>query len=189
MTTPSAPRGTGSAPSLCLVLRRPGRGRLRCARHGAPAHPACRRPLADADAARRRSTPAQPGADPISLLAWLFTPIFQTMFIILVAVYEFLGDLGVPAAIGWAIIVADPHRPGRGHPALPAPARLAAPDAAPPARDQGDPAALQGRPDQGAASPSRSCSRSAASARSPAACRCCSRCRSCSSCTRSSRTG
>ena len=48
-------------------------------------------------------TPAQPG-DPVSTLAWLFTPIFQAMFIVLVAVYDFLGALGVPAAIGWAIV-------------------------------------------------------------------------------------
>jgi YidC/Oxa1 family membrane protein insertase len=50
-------------------------------------------------------TPAVPGADPISFLAWLFTPIFQAMFIILVAVYDFLTALGAPAAIGWAIVV------------------------------------------------------------------------------------
>jgi YidC/Oxa1 family membrane protein insertase len=50
-------------------------------------------------------TPASPGSNPIDLLAWLFTPIFQTMFIILVGVYAFLENLGVPAAIGWAIIV------------------------------------------------------------------------------------
>ncbi len=50
-------------------------------------------------------TPAQPGADPISLLAWLFTPIFQAMLIIMVGVYSFLWSLGVPAAIGWAIVV------------------------------------------------------------------------------------
>jgi len=49
--------------------------------------------------------PASPKADPVSFLAWLFTPIFQTMFIILCAVYQFLENLGVPAAIGWAIIV------------------------------------------------------------------------------------
>ena len=48
-------------------------------------------------------TPAPPGADPVSLLAWAFTPIFQAMFIVLVGVYVFLHDLGVPAAIGWAI--------------------------------------------------------------------------------------
>jgi YidC/Oxa1 family membrane protein insertase len=48
---------------------------------------------------------AKPGADPISLLSWAFTPIFQAMFIILVAVYVFLENLGVPAAIGWAIVV------------------------------------------------------------------------------------
>jgi YidC/Oxa1 family membrane protein insertase len=50
-------------------------------------------------------TPASPGSNPIDLLAWLFTPIFQAMFIILVGVYAFLENLGVPAAIGWAIIV------------------------------------------------------------------------------------
>jgi YidC/Oxa1 family membrane protein insertase len=50
-------------------------------------------------------TPAQPGADPVSLLAWLFTPIFQVLFIILIAVYQFLENLGFPAAIAWAIVV------------------------------------------------------------------------------------
>ncbi len=50
-------------------------------------------------------TPAQPGADPVSFLAWLFTPIFQVMLIIMVGVYSFLVSLGVPAAIGWAIVV------------------------------------------------------------------------------------
>jgi YidC/Oxa1 family membrane protein insertase len=50
-------------------------------------------------------TPAQPGADPVGLIAWLFTPIFQGLFIILVAVYDFLRGLGVPGAIGWAIVV------------------------------------------------------------------------------------
>jgi YidC/Oxa1 family membrane protein insertase len=50
-------------------------------------------------------TPASPGADPISLLAWLFTPIFQGMFLVLVAVYDFLKGLGIPAPIGWAIVV------------------------------------------------------------------------------------
>ncbi len=50
-------------------------------------------------------TPASPGVDPVSLLAWLFTPIFQTMLIILIAVYQFLKDLGVPGAIAWSIVV------------------------------------------------------------------------------------
>jgi YidC/Oxa1 family membrane protein insertase len=49
--------------------------------------------------------PASPGADPVSLLAWLFTPIFQTMFVFLVAVYHVLHEAGVPGAIGLAIIV------------------------------------------------------------------------------------
>ncbi len=48
--------------------------------------------------------PASPDANPISLLAWAFTPVFKAMFIILVAVYDVLTSLGVPAAIGWAIV-------------------------------------------------------------------------------------
>src|SRR5690348_5635817 len=47
-------------------------------------------------------TPAQPGADPASLLSWLFTPIFQVMFIILIAVYQFFVNIGAPGAIAWA---------------------------------------------------------------------------------------
>jgi YidC/Oxa1 family membrane protein insertase len=49
--------------------------------------------------------PAQPGADPVSLLAWLFTPIFQVLFIILAAAYNFFIALGFPGAIAWAIVV------------------------------------------------------------------------------------
>ena len=49
--------------------------------------------------------PAQPGADPLSFLAWLFTPIFQAMFIILVAFYDLFTYIGLPAAIGWAIVM------------------------------------------------------------------------------------
>jgi YidC/Oxa1 family membrane protein insertase len=47
--------------------------------------------------------PAVP-RDPLSLFAWLFTPIFQVMFIFLVAVYAVLHQAGVPGAIGIAII-------------------------------------------------------------------------------------
>ena len=50
-------------------------------------------------------TPAQPGADPFSLLAWLFTPIFQIMFIILIAVYQVLANIGVPGAIAFSIVI------------------------------------------------------------------------------------
>ena len=39
--------------------------------------------------------PAQPGADPLSLLAWLFTPIFQGLFILLVGLYELTGDIAI----------------------------------------------------------------------------------------------
>jgi YidC/Oxa1 family membrane protein insertase len=49
--------------------------------------------------------PASPGADPVSLFAWLFTPIFQVMLIILLAVYQFLEGLRVPGAIAWAIVI------------------------------------------------------------------------------------
>jgi YidC/Oxa1 family membrane protein insertase len=48
--------------------------------------------------------PASPGADPFSLLAFLFTPIFQVMLIVLVGIYFALHSIGVPGAIGIAII-------------------------------------------------------------------------------------
>jgi YidC/Oxa1 family membrane protein insertase len=48
-------------------------------------------------------TPAKPG-DPVSTLAWLFTPVFQAMFIVLVAVYDLFTAIGAPAAIAWAIV-------------------------------------------------------------------------------------
>jgi YidC/Oxa1 family membrane protein insertase len=49
--------------------------------------------------------PAVPGSDPFQTIAWLFTPIFQVLFIILVGVYQFLENLGFPAAMTWAIVV------------------------------------------------------------------------------------
>jgi YidC/Oxa1 family membrane protein insertase len=75
-----------------------------CAPTGAPGASGSGSPLAS-PTPHPPLQPAPPGADPISFLAWLFTPIFQVMFIILVAVYVFLEGLGVPAAVGWAIVV------------------------------------------------------------------------------------
>ena len=49
--------------------------------------------------------PAQPGVDPISTIAWAFTPIFKAMFIVLIAVYQNLENFGVPGGIAIAIIV------------------------------------------------------------------------------------
>jgi YidC/Oxa1 family membrane protein insertase len=48
-------------------------------------------------------TPAQP-TDPVGLFAWLFTPIFQALFIVLAGVYVALKSAGVPGAIGIAIV-------------------------------------------------------------------------------------
>ena len=51
--------------------------------------------------------PLQPAVptEPLSLFAWIFTPLFQVMLIILLAVYQFLANLGVPGAIAWSIVV------------------------------------------------------------------------------------
>jgi len=40
-------------------------------------------------------TPAQPGADPVSLLAWVFNPIFQLLYILLVWLQKVTGDIGI----------------------------------------------------------------------------------------------
>jgi membrane protein insertase, YidC/Oxa1 family, C-terminal domain len=39
--------------------------------------------------------PAKPGADPLSLLAWLFTPLFQGLFILLAELYSVTGNVVV----------------------------------------------------------------------------------------------
>ena len=39
--------------------------------------------------------PATPGANPVSLLAWLFNPIFQGLFIVLVWLDQVTGDIGL----------------------------------------------------------------------------------------------
>jgi len=48
--------------------------------------------------------PASPGADPISLAAWLFTPIFQALFILLAAIYSVTGDIGIAIMVLTLII-------------------------------------------------------------------------------------
>ncbi|MEI8334485.1 MAG: YidC/Oxa1 family membrane protein insertase [Chloroflexota bacterium] len=48
--------------------------------------------------------PAKPGAAPISLLAWLFTPVFQLLFITLVAINQVVGDMGIAIVILTLII-------------------------------------------------------------------------------------
>lgn len=48
--------------------------------------------------------PAQPGADPISLLAWLFTPVFQGLFILLAALYKLTGDIAIAIVLMTLII-------------------------------------------------------------------------------------
>lgn len=49
--------------------------------------------------------PAPLGADPFSLLAFLFTPIFQVVFIILIGFYKLIGLIAPPGDIGIAIIL------------------------------------------------------------------------------------
>ena len=66
---------------------------------------------------------------------------------------SFLEGLGVPAAIGWAIVVLTLVVRALVIPLVRQAAGLAAPDAAAPARGQGDPEALQGRRDEGARRP------------------------------------
>ena len=39
--------------------------------------------------------PAVPGADPVSTIAWIFTPLFQAIFLALAWTYTIVGDIGV----------------------------------------------------------------------------------------------
>lgn len=48
--------------------------------------------------------PASPGADPVSFLSWAFTPVFQVLFIVLVAFYQVTGNIGIAIVILTMII-------------------------------------------------------------------------------------
>jgi YidC/Oxa1 family membrane protein insertase len=48
--------------------------------------------------------PATPSGDPVSVLAWLFTPIFQTFFILLVAMYKISPDIGIAIILTTLIV-------------------------------------------------------------------------------------
>ena len=39
--------------------------------------------------------PAKPSSDPMGLIAWAFTPIFQALFILLAFIYNMIGDVGI----------------------------------------------------------------------------------------------
>jgi YidC/Oxa1 family membrane protein insertase len=49
-------------------------------------------------------TPAQPGADPVSLLAWVFNPIFQLLYILLVWLQKVTGDVGIAIVLMTLIV-------------------------------------------------------------------------------------
>ncbi len=49
-------------------------------------------------------TPAEPGGDPMSLLAWIFNPIFQALFILLVWLEQATGDIGIAIIIMTLIV-------------------------------------------------------------------------------------
>jgi len=48
--------------------------------------------------------PAQPGADPVSLLAWLFTPVFQALFILLVVLDTITGNIAIAIVLMTLVI-------------------------------------------------------------------------------------
>jgi YidC/Oxa1 family membrane protein insertase len=48
--------------------------------------------------------PAKPGADPVSLLAWLFTPVFQALFILLVILDNITGNIALAIIVMTLII-------------------------------------------------------------------------------------
>jgi len=57
-------------------------------------------------------SPAELKADPVSLIAWLFNPIFQLFLILLLGIHSFVGDMGVSIIIT-TLIVRTSRRPRR----------------------------------------------------------------------------
>jgi YidC/Oxa1 family membrane protein insertase len=48
--------------------------------------------------------PAELKADPVSILAWLFNPVFQTFLILLVGIHRIVGDMGVAIILTTLIV-------------------------------------------------------------------------------------
>ena len=48
--------------------------------------------------------PASPGADPVSLLAWLFTPVFQVLFILLAVLNKLTGNIAIAIVLMTLVI-------------------------------------------------------------------------------------
>ena len=79
-----APPPRSSSSLVVAACRRAGAARARAA---PGATPTCR------PAPSRSSRPSP--ADPLSLLAWLFTPIFQAFFILLVVLDKLTGNIAI----------------------------------------------------------------------------------------------
>ena len=91
-----APEPTASAEPTPAVTYAPGATTTDdpCAPTPTPDPNATENPDAT-EAPKPNLCPAQPnGADPLALLAWVFTRIVQTIFIVLAAIYSVTGDIG-----------------------------------------------------------------------------------------------
>ena len=97
------------------------------ARHRpAPARPR-RRPSIPLPTQRPNLCPAVPGADPVSTIAWIFTPLFQAIFMLLAAAYNVTGVIG--RRTGQQPPGRHRHRHHRGHAHHPRPAHPGLPRA------------------------------------------------------------
>ena len=93
--------------AACTIPGSPGAG----ASSGAPipthdpSAPPCPNPTnAPAPTPIPNLCPSQPSSDPVALISWVFTPIFQVLFLGLVAAYRVLGDIGL-AIVAVTIVI------------------------------------------------------------------------------------
>jgi hypothetical protein len=101
------------------------------------------RPTASLPPPRSPSAPAQPD-NLFGFVAWLFTPIFQAFFIILVFFDQITGNIAISIVL-LTLVVARPHDP-----VLPTPDGVDEADADARPGAEGAPEAVQGRPDEAA---------------------------------------
>ena len=131
---------------------------------GASSHRQRRRPSATPPPAAIPLAPAKSPDDPFAFVAWLFTPIFQAFFILLVFLDQLTGNIAIAIILLTLVVRAIMIPFFRRQTVSTKRMQMLAPGA------QGDPEAVQGRPmklQHGAAASSTA---SAASTRSPAAC-------------------
>ena len=102
-TTP-VPDGSATPTPSASEAASPGASQPPCPIPTPTATPPGQTPVPGASPAPQPLCPAQLSGNPVDLLAWLFNPIFQTLFLVMAVFYVLTGDIGIAIIVLTLII-------------------------------------------------------------------------------------